>query len=150
MNRFVPRLDEATVRREFPIVNLVDGWFFRCREVAVGGVHRVEGTDLWGTRVSAEGTDCDKLFQDCVKSAAGIKRHTKEILFHEYGTQLRLEDNELVLDVLCGGVGQFGVEFVLNDTERDRYRHEGDSFVKELAETVRRTPNPYAKRGRFC
>ncbi len=143
---FVPRLDEPTVRRDFPIADLVAGWFFRCREVGVGGVYRVEGTDLWGTRVRAEGTDPEKLLRDCAESASGIGSHVKEVLFHEYGTQLRFEGDKLILNVLCGRVGEFGVELVLNNSERERYRFEGDSFVKELADLIRRNPSAYTDR----
>ena len=149
MKRFVSRLDEATLRREFPIVDLVDGWFFRCREVAIGGVHRIEGTDLWGTRVRAEGTDREKLLRDCAESARQIARHAKAILYDEYGTQLQLEGNDLVLYVLCGRVLQFGVELVLNDSELERYKCEGDSFIKEMAEAVRQNPNNYRSRCRL-
>ena len=137
------------MRQEFPIVDLVDGWFFRCREVSAG-VYRVDGTDLWSRKVGTEGTDPDKLLNDCAETARGMERHIKAILFEEYGTQLRLEGNDVVLDVLCGRVGQFGVEFVLNEPERERYRREGDSFIKELAEDVRRNPKAYGCRGKFC
>jgi hypothetical protein len=147
--RFVHKLDEPTVRREFPIADLVEGWFFRCREVSAG-VYRVDGTDLWGRKVGAEGTDPEKLLRDCAESAIGKKFHTKTALFEEYGTSLQLRGNDLVLDILCGGVGQFGVEFVLNDSERERYKSEGDPFIVELANLVRRNPNAYRSRGRFC
>lgn len=148
--KFVCKLDEPTVRQEFPIADLVEGWFFRCRVVAVGGVYRVEGTDLWGARVRGEGTDREKLLRDCAGQARGMAGHSKEAVYHEYGTELRLEGDKLVLDVLCGGVGQFGVELVLNELERERYRREGDSFIKVLADAVRRDPNAYRSRARFC
>jgi hypothetical protein len=73
------------------------------------------------------------------------------ILFHEYGTQLRLEDDgRLVLDVLCGRVFQYGVEFSLNDSEREQYKIAGDSFIKELAQKVLNDPETFGMRGRFC
>lgn len=73
------------------------------------------------------------------------------ILFHEYGLQLRLEDDDrLVLDVLCGGVAEFGVEFALNDEERNAYKSRGDSFVRELAALVRGAPRTFSERGRVC
>lgn len=149
MKRFIQKLDEATVREEFPIVDLVDGWFFRCREVSAG-VYRVEGTDLWGRSVGNDGTDPDKLLQDCAESARGVRRQVESVVFHEYGTQLRLDGNDLILNVLCGRVGQFGVEFALNELERERYKREGDSFVRELADAVLRDPKSYGSRGKFC
>jgi len=73
------------------------------------------------------------------------------IIFEEYGTSLRLDDDgSLVLDVLCGRVGQYGVEFSLNESERERYKVAGDLFIKELAQTVRSNPEPFGRRGRFC
>lgn len=75
----------------------------------------------------------------------------ERILFHEYGTQLRVAaDDSLILNVLCGRVGQFGVEFALNDEERDEYRRRGDTFVKELSRVVQRDWQPFVARGRTC
>jgi len=38
-----------------------------------------------------------------------------KVLFYEYGAVLRLEDDgRLALNVLCGRVGQYGVEFALD------------------------------------
>jgi hypothetical protein len=74
-----------------------------------------------------------------------------EVLFYEYGTVLRLEDDDrLVLNVLCGRVGQYGVEFTLDNSEIEAYKRNGDSFVKELEERVRLHPKLYGRRGRFC
>ncbi len=73
------------------------------------------------------------------------------ILFHEYGTELRLEDNDrLILSVLCGRVAQYGVELELNESECQLYKRRGDSFVKELAEKVRQTPQAFQNRGKTC
>ena len=75
----------------------------------------------------------------------------KRILSHEYGTQLRVAaDDSLILNVLCGRVGEFGVEFVLNDKERDEYHSRGDAFIKELSRVVQRGWKPFAARGRTC
>ena len=76
--------------------------------------------------------------------------HVQAILFHEYGTQLRLEGNDLVLNVLCGTVGQFGVELVLSESECERYKREGDPFIRELANLIRQAPKAYGSRGKFC
>jgi hypothetical protein len=71
------------------------------------------------------------------------------VLYEEYGVQLRLEDDDrLVLDVLCGRIGQYGVEFELNDVEYKQYKLRGDHFIRELIEFVRREPQYYIKRGK--
>lgn len=73
------------------------------------------------------------------------------ILFHEYGTELRLEpDDSLILNVLCGRIGEFGVEFALNDQERHGYNQDGDAFLKNLSREVRREWKPYVARARSC
>lgn len=71
------------------------------------------------------------------------------IVFREYGTELRAEtDGSLVLDVLCGSVGQFGVEFALNTDERSEYQRRGDVFIRELSQTVRLDWEAFVARGR--
>jgi hypothetical protein len=71
------------------------------------------------------------------------------ILFYEYGTILRLDDDgRVVLDVLCGTVGQYGVEFALNHVEYAAYKARGDEYIKELAAAVLREPDRYSTRGR--
>jgi hypothetical protein len=73
------------------------------------------------------------------------------ILYHEYGIQLRVEDDHrLILNVLCGRVAEYGVEFQLDELEKERYKADGDAFVKELAAKVRQEPKRYGSRGRFC
>ena len=73
------------------------------------------------------------------------------ILFYEYGTQLRVTaEDAIILNVLCGRVLEFGVEFALNEQERQAYRLRGDSFIKELSRTVQDDWELYAARGRAC
>lgn len=74
-----------------------------------------------------------------------------EIIFHEYGLQLRLEgDDQLVLNVLCGRIGEYGVEFPLSESEREGYKLGGDAYLKSLAAEVRERPEMFAIRGRSC
>ena len=73
------------------------------------------------------------------------------VLFHEYGMQLRLEaDDRLVLNVLCGRIAQYGVEFELNADERRQYGNDGDEFVKRLSLEVQNDPTRFGARGTFC
>lgn len=73
------------------------------------------------------------------------------VLFEEYGTQLvEAAGGRLVLNVLCGGIAQFGVEFTLNDEEAAAYRAQGDAYVQNLAYRVTRSPESFAARGRYC
>jgi hypothetical protein len=69
----IQKLDEEAVRRQYPIVDRVPGWFFRMTEQSMG-VWRVEGTDLWGRNVSDVGTDENRVLESCVAMAIGINK----------------------------------------------------------------------------
>jgi hypothetical protein len=97
--------------------------------------------------------------EDAIQRAFGTKPTEKAdqghgegtILFHRYGMQLRIGENDsLILNVLCGRVGMYAVEFTLNDNERERYKHEGDSYLNELEVRVMADPQAFIKRGRVC
>ncbi|HTV47307.1 MAG TPA: hypothetical protein VMG59_02580 [Phycisphaerae bacterium] len=78
-------------------------------------------------------------------------QQNNRILFQEYGTQLRLgDDDQLILNVLCGRIGEFGVEFSLNSAEREEYKKRGDIFIQELSRKVQHNWQPYIARGRTC
>jgi hypothetical protein len=80
-----------------------------------------------------------------------MRNPADRILFHEYGTELRLgEGDALILNVLCGRIAEFGVEFPLNEQERDAYRRRGDAYIQELSRLVQGDWQPYAARGRTC
>ena len=71
------------------------------------------------------------------------------ILFHRYGLQLRVDESDnLILNVLCGRVAQYGVQFTLNLEERNRYKREGDSYLEQLEREVLADPQRFIKRGR--
>ena len=69
----VQKLDETAVRREYPIVDRVPGWFFQMFEHS-GCVWRVEGTDLWGRRVSDVGTEENRVLESCLLMATEINK----------------------------------------------------------------------------
>ena len=56
-----------------PLTNLVDGWYFRLKEISAG-VFEVEGVDAVGRRVRRSGTDeknfCDSLWTMPSRSSA--------------------------------------------------------------------------------
>ena len=49
---------------DYPITDLVDGWYFKVEEVTPGG-YLVEGKDPWGRVVSRMGADPDILVNAC-------------------------------------------------------------------------------------
>ena len=69
------------------------------------------------------------------------------IRFHEYGTQLRTDDDDrLILNVMCGRVAAFTMEIVLNDSECAEYRRGGDSYIQILARCILEKPGDYQSR----
>jgi hypothetical protein len=75
--RLVTRLDEAEVERQFPLADLVPGWFFRVTEVCNNG-YKAEGIDLWGRQVSRSGSDPDFLLAQCAKDAEHVVAQLNE------------------------------------------------------------------------
>jgi hypothetical protein len=73
MKRLITKLSEDKIRQKFPIIGLLDGWFFRQAEVSVG-VYEVAGTDLWGRSVSETGTDPEAILARVVASACEIEQ----------------------------------------------------------------------------
>jgi hypothetical protein len=63
MKKPVPRRTREELRN-FPITNIVNGWFFRIDEISQG-YYRVEGVDQWGHSISRDGIDPDQLLGAC-------------------------------------------------------------------------------------
>ena len=63
----------------YPIHDLVDGWFFRIQEISYGAF-RVDGIDRWGRIVSRVGSDneIEKMLQECADDAREINKELKE------------------------------------------------------------------------
>jgi hypothetical protein len=70
------------------------------------------------------------------------------VLFQEYGLTLSNEGEDLIINVLCGRIGEYGVEFALNSEEREVYQKTGDYYVQKLAADVRHSPHLFATRQR--
>lgn len=49
---------------DYPIKDLVEGWFFRVEEISQG-FYRVTGIDTYGRSISEDGTDPDELLFAC-------------------------------------------------------------------------------------
>jgi hypothetical protein len=58
--------------RQYPITGLVEGWYFRQREVSVG-CYVVEGSDVYGRTISRQTTaDPDAGLAECVAFARQV------------------------------------------------------------------------------
>lgn len=76
-----------------------------------------------------------------------------ELLYHEYGTQLRRTvDGLYILNVLCGRVGQYGVEIALTTDEITSFHDDGgDCFIHNLGEDIYDNPDAFTSRVlRYC
>ncbi len=77
--RRVTKQAAAEVQARYPIVDLVDGWFFRYTEMTACN-YLVEGTDLWGRTVCRNGGDPEALLAQCAQDAMQIEKEIKSAL----------------------------------------------------------------------
>jgi hypothetical protein len=78
MKKFVPKLKDEELLN-YPIADLVDGWFFQIEEISMGHF-KVEGIDRWRRVVSREGTELEieEMVKACANDARSIEREIKE------------------------------------------------------------------------
>ncbi len=58
--------------RKYPIIGLLDGWYFRQEEVSAG-CWVVEGSDVYGRKISLQGViDPEAAIADCIKFAQQV------------------------------------------------------------------------------
>lgn len=70
MKRFVRALSNDELRK-YPIINVIEGWFFQIVEITPG-IYRVEGVDRWGRKVSRVGINPDELLKECTNNIQEI------------------------------------------------------------------------------
>jgi hypothetical protein len=58
----------------------------------------------------------------------------------------RNDTGELVLSVLCGSVGLFEIDIVLNHEETEQYNKNGETSIDQLAGRIRYNPNDWISR----
>ncbi len=76
-----------------------------------------------------------------------------QVLYHEYGTQLRRTvDGLYILNVLCGRIVEYGVEIALTADEITSYLDDGgDCFIHNLGEDIYSYPEAFKSRvQRYC
>jgi hypothetical protein len=72
-----------------------------------------------------------------------------EILKKPFSYTLIKKDNEYILNVVCGSVGLFEVEYKLSELDIDNYLNQGKDFIEDLAHKVRFEPDKFVNRNRF-
>jgi hypothetical protein len=70
MLKSVTRKSDDELRRDFPIDDLVPGWFFRVEEISAGA-YKASGVDAWGRLVESTGGNPDSVLADCKAFAEG-------------------------------------------------------------------------------
>ncbi|MDF1549195.1 MAG: hypothetical protein P1P88_15320 [Bacteroidales bacterium] len=70
----------------------------------------------------------------------------KEILRSQWDFMLCEKDGDLLFSVICGTIGIFEVNILLNAEEIENYNKKGDEYLKELAEQSRYSPKSYNDR----
>ena len=78
MKKIVNRLSDDDLK-QYPINNLIDGWFFRVLETSQN-CYRVEGIDRWGRSVSRTGSEYEinEMIKKCEKDAAEINKNLED------------------------------------------------------------------------
>ena len=70
----------------------------------------------------------------------------KEILRSQWEYMLCEKDGDLIFSVVCGTIGIYQVNIILNLDETENYEQKGEDYLKELAEKIRYSPKSYNDR----
>ena len=71
----IRQMTEADLLERFPIRGKTRGWYFRVTETS-NNVWLVEGSDVYGRRVSRQGIEIDPLLAECEADAGKINEAT--------------------------------------------------------------------------
>jgi hypothetical protein len=58
----------------------------------------------------------------------------------------RNTNGQLILSVLCGTVGLFEIDIILNQDETTQYNKDGEAFIEQLAKQIRDNPHAWSER----
>lgn len=70
----------------------------------------------------------------------------KEIHRSQWNYILYEKDGNLMFSVICGTIGVFEVNILLNGEEVDNFKQKGEDYLKELAEKIRYSPKSFNDR----
>lgn len=65
---------------------------------------------------------------------------------HERMYKLLQDSDDLILAVVCGGVGMFEMKVVLTDEEKSKYEELGSPYLDDLAYDIGRNTSKYEER----
>jgi len=55
-------------------------------------------------------------------------------------------NGQLMISVLCGSVGLFELDIILNQKETEEYNKIGETYIDQLAKQIRYNPNDWSLR----
>ena len=76
MKAEVQKLSESEMLESYPIKGKTNGWFYRTTETS-NNAWLVEGSDVWGRKVSFRGDDPESLLLEAEKQALNINNEAK-------------------------------------------------------------------------
>jgi len=70
----------------------------------------------------------------------------KELLRSQWNYMLCQKNDDLIFSVICGTIGLFEVNIILNSNEVNSFKEKGEEYLKELAEQIRSSPSLFNDR----
>ena len=77
MKSEIQKLTESEMLKSYPIKGKTIGWYFRRTETS-NSAWLVEGSDVWGRKISIQGSDPEALLTAAEKEASSINEVTKK------------------------------------------------------------------------
>lgn len=71
MKAEVQKLSESKMLESYPIKGKTDGWFYRTTETS-NNAWLVEGSDVWGRKITIRGNDPESLLLEAESQASSI------------------------------------------------------------------------------
>ena len=76
MKTEIHKTPETEILKSYPIKGKTSGWYYRTTETS-NNAWLIEGSDLWGRKISIQGSDLDALIIEAEKQTLEIKNETK-------------------------------------------------------------------------
>jgi hypothetical protein len=78
MQKEIEKLSEQEVLKFYPLKDESLGWYFRTVEIS-NGAWEAEGSDLWGRKESAQGSDPEQLIKELASEVKVLNERIKNI-----------------------------------------------------------------------
>ena len=77
MKSEIQKLTDSEMLKSYPIKGKTIGWYFRRTETS-NNAWLVEGSDVWGRKISIQGSDPDAILAAAEKQVSSINEVTKK------------------------------------------------------------------------